>query len=498
MSWAGWFAFVAPLVVLLFTMGVNFSVWKNGRDEFAHRSLALSCLAGMVLLLADGLLYASDSRAEASLARCAIYLAMIPLQLAGVRLYERKHRTKLGARYRIAAGLGGLWAIGSLLPGLLHGEGVVWRDTGPLGIAYVDVTLTAAGALAPLALIASPLVMLWRMASVARRGPDRAAVVVVGLGSNLAVVIDLLVLGGWIDAPFVFAIQFTASMVVYTVQGLRRFVAALERVEASADLLQRAAEGRAAELRQIDLRLAHGARLAALGTLAASLAHEINNPAAFIRSNLNYLVEHADDRPGDAELEEVVQETEEGVARLRVVVGELLRMSSHQEAHFADVRLTDVVESALPALRFEAGAAVVIRARLTAVPAVRADRNLLGQVVTNLGINAIQAVRSAGEGGEVCIATFAEDERVVLEVSDTGAGVAPDLAPRIFEPFFTTKPAGQGTGLGLAVTRQLVERHGGRLALLPSENGARFRVELPIAPAQNGLRERRPNARGAA
>jgi signal transduction histidine kinase len=80
----------------------------------------------------------------------------------------------------------------------------------------------------------------------------------------------------------------------------------------------------------------------------------------------------------------------------------------------------------------------------------------------------------------VRIATFADDRRAVLEVSDTGPGVAPAVAQRIFEPFFTTKPAGEGTGLGLAVSRQLVERHGGKLSLVASERGARFQVELPL------------------
>jgi two-component system NtrC family sensor kinase len=96
-------------------------------------------------------------------------------------------------------------------------------------------------------------------------------------------------------------------------------------------------------------------------------------------------------------------------------------------------------------------------------------------------LNAIQSVRGAGARGVVRISTFADDRRAVLEVSDTGPGVAPELAQRIFEPFFTTKPAGEGTGLGLAVSRQLVERHGGKLSLVACERGARFQVELPLA-----------------
>ena len=112
----------------------------------------------------------------------------------------------------------------------------------------------------------------------------------------------------------------------------------------------------------------------------------------------------------------------------------------------------------------------------------RTFRRTKAFVVANLALNAIHAVRGSGKPGVVRIATFADDRRAVLEVSDDGPGVPPELAERIFEPFFTTKPAGVGTGLGLAMTRQLVERHGGRLSLLPSPRGARFQVELPLAP----------------
>ena len=119
--------------------------------------------------------------------------------------------------------------------------------------------------------------------------------------------------------------------------------------------------------------------------------------------------------------------------------------------------------------------------RLAPTPRVWGDRNLLGQIVANLVMNAIQAIRGALAEGEVRIHTRANGESVLLEVSDSGPGVPAELAARIFEPFFTTKPAGEGTGLGLAVTRQLVERLGGRIQLLSSARGAHFQVELPLA-----------------
>ncbi len=472
--------FVAPLVLGLFTAGVNFSVWFNRREERQHRELAIAAIASSFLLIGSGLMYASDSRAEAAFARTALALLGIPIFLGNLRLMQRVYRRdmRLHSVLTVASLLG--WALLGCIPGVLYGDGSVLRGSGVLGLRYVDVVLTPLGRFAPITTVAAAAAAIWHTRLAGLEGPDRKLVIGMLAGAGATVTSDMCVLAGFIDAPFLAAPAFTFANIVFTSLLLRQFVGVIERVEASTDLLQLAAEGRARELRETDLRLAHGARLAALGTLAAGLAHEINNPVAFIRSNLNYLGELARSDCDDPELEEVLAETEEGVARLRGIVTELLRMSSQGGAGFGDVNLSEVVESALPTLRFEARDDVAIDARLACVLAVRGDRNLLGQVVANLVINAIQAVRAKGGGGAVQIATYADDRRAVLEVSDSGPGVSPEIAQRIFEPFFTTKPAGEGTGLGLAVTRQLVERHGGRLTLAPSERGARFQVELPL------------------
>jgi signal transduction histidine kinase len=474
-------AFVAPLVLGVFTAALNFGVWFHRREERRNLALAMANAAGAVLLGAVGLVYASDSRAEALVARLALILGAVPIQWMNVRLAERVYGQPMREQYLFGCGVSLLLACASLVPGLFYGDGTVLRGTGLLGVHYVDVELTTIGRLAPLALLPGIAALIRRTHRAAHADADRNVVLVAMLASGATVTADLLTSGGWIDAPYLYGLAFTAVTILYTALLLRHFVTTLERVEESADLLQRAAEARARDLRETDLRLAHGVRLAALGTLAASLAHEINNPVAFIRSNLNYLEELSRLEGDDDELEEVLAETEEGVARLRGIADELLRMSSHDGAGFGEVSLSEVVESALTTLRYEAGDDVALEARLAPIPMVRGDRNLLGQVVVNLVINAIQAVRSTGARGAVQISTFADDRRAVLEVADTGPGVAPALTQRIFEPFFTTKPAGQGTGLGLSVSLQLVERHGGRLTLEPSERGARLRVELPLA-----------------
>ena len=477
---------VAPLVLGLFCAATNYGVWVLRREERKHLALAFACVAAVILVAAVGIAYTSSSRTQGVAAHIALGLSSIPLQLGNVWFAERVYRRSMRIHYWTGAAVSLFWAFAGLIPGALYGDGTVLRGTGLLGIEYVDVELTLLGRIAPLTLLPGVLGFIWSAVRAARTDADRKLVLTTMLASSATVSVDIATSGGWIDAPYLFAPIYTLTAIVYTALLLRHFVVALTRVEASAGLLQRAAESRARELRESDLQLAQGVRLAALGTLAAGLAHEINNPVAFIRSNLNYLAELPASQREDPEFEEVLGETEEGVARLRGIVDELLRMSSPGSAGFGEVRLSEVVESALPTLRFEARDDVALEARLVPIPAVHGDRNLLGQVVANLVLNAIQAVRTGGTHGVVRIATFSDDRRAVLEVSDTGPGVAPAVAQRIFEPFFTTKPAGEGTGLGLAVSRQLVERHGGKLSLVASERGARFQVELPLLHSPDG------------
>ena len=473
---------LAPFVLGLFAAAVNYWVWRQRRAERGHLALAIAGLASAAPLVAAGMAYASETRVGGIAAHLGVFLCTVPMFLTLAWLAENVYGQRMRAHWLIGPAISIAWVIAGLVPGALFGDGTVVRGTGPLGITYVDVELTRLGQIAPLTYLPGVLWFTWTTTRFARAGV-RGVVIASSLASGAAGCFDYFVAGGWIDAPYVFGIVFSATSIVFTALLLRRFIETLARVEASADLLQRAAEARARELRESDLQLAQGARLAALGTLAAGLAHEINNPVAFVRANLNYLAELPASERDDPELDEVLSETEEGVARLRGIVTELLRLSQHGSAGFAEVKLNDVVESALPTLRFEARDDVAIEAHLPGLPPVRGDRNLLGQVVANLVLNAIQALRASGAPGVVRISTFSDGERAVLEVADSGPGVPAEVAQRIFEPFFTTKPPGQGTGLGLAVSRQLVERHGGRLTLAPSQRGARFQVELPFAQA---------------
>jgi signal transduction histidine kinase len=241
-------------------------------------------------------------------------------------------------------------------------------------------------------------------------------------------------------------------------------------------------------------RLLTSARLAAVGELAAGIAHEINNPLAYINANLRALrdqwltlaeawqMEREKPRLEDVFEDglDMLDESLEGVDRTAAIVRDV-RAFSHAGAG-ARERLDPhaLVERALrvadPHLRQRA---TVVR-ELTPVPCVEGVRRELEQVLLNLVLNAAQ---SLADEGTIRVRTVPRGEEVVISVSDDGCGIAPELLDRIFDPFFTTKPAGEGTGLGLSISHEIVRRHGGRIEVRSQPGqGSEFLVLLPAAP----------------
>ncbi|WP_063934821.1 sensor histidine kinase [Archangium violaceum] len=233
-------------------------------------------------------------------------------------------------------------------------------------------------------------------------------------------------------------------------------------------------------------RRAHSEKLATIGQLAASVMHEINNPVAFIGANLDYLEREVLSERREVsreELAEVFHETRAGVERVRQIIGDLRgfsRMDAEEptECAVADV-VSDAVRIARLRLRHVARLEVDIPEEL---PPVLAVRRRLAQVLLNLLVNAGDALEArGGEDSEVRIIGRYEGVRVVLRVEDNGPGFPPHVLPRLFETFFTTKGPEKGTGLGLALSRELVEQCGGTLvAENREEGGARLRLEFPV------------------
>lgn len=239
------------------------------------------------------------------------------------------------------------------------------------------------------------------------------------------------------------------------------------------------------ERRRLQARVALTDHLASLGTLAAGVAHEINNPLSYVIANLTYLAEEVAARPELESLVEVVRETEEGANRMRDIVRDLRTFSRGDEQPRGPVDLRRVIDSSVNIVWTQIRYAARLRKEIEDLPPVQGSQARLGQVFVNLLANAAQAIApGAAADNEIAIRAFTDHDRVVVEVSDTGCGIPPENAKRIFDPFFTTKPVGVGTGLGLAVCQGIVTDLGGELSVESSVGkGATFRVVFPIAPS---------------
>ena len=230
-------------------------------------------------------------------------------------------------------------------------------------------------------------------------------------------------------------------------------------------------------------RLHHTERLASLGTMSAGIAHEINNPLAYVLSNLEYALESVERGKIEPDaLAEALRDAAQGAGRVRDIVASLRMFSKPaiEQPHLVEVR--EAVTTSVAMVRNQ----IDVRARLElslGKGTVRAEPTRLSQVVLNLLTNAVQAIpEHAPEGQVVSVRTYVEGPHVVLEVSDTGAGIPPEVEPHIFEPFFTTKGVGGGMGLGLSVTHGIVSALGGEIRVSSERGkGTTFRVLLPLA-----------------
>ncbi|MDC0712323.1 ATP-binding protein [Stigmatella sp. ncwal1] len=239
--------------------------------------------------------------------------------------------------------------------------------------------------------------------------------------------------------------------------------------------------------RRLETQLRLADRMVSVGTMAAGVAHEINNPLAYVCSNLSYLGDLLARGPVPAEalpeLREVVAETEEGIGRVRAIVQDLKAFARSDEERFGPVDVHQVLEGALRLVRNElAYRARLVRA-LEGVPAVRGNEGRLGQVMVNLLVNAVQAfAKNDLDHNRIRLATRCEGtDWVVVEVEDNGPGMEQEVLERIFDPFFTTKPVGIGTGLGLAICHSIVHSMGGQIEVRSRlGHGSVFRVVLPI------------------
>lgn len=236
------------------------------------------------------------------------------------------------------------------------------------------------------------------------------------------------------------------------------------------------------ELRAMRAQLMQSDRLASVGMLAAGVAHEINNPLAYLIAALDFMGETLEsERPILGDLGHALADAREGASRVRQVVRDLKTFSRAEPERAAIVDLHQLLDSSANMASNEIRHRAQLVKNYGPVPPVHANEARLGQVFVNLLVNAAQAIpEGRAAHNEVRITTFtADDGSAVVEVRDTGAGIPESALEHIFDPFFTTKPAGIGTGLGLAICRTTVESLGGTIHVenLP-KRGVAFRICL--------------------
>jgi signal transduction histidine kinase len=226
--------------------------------------------------------------------------------------------------------------------------------------------------------------------------------------------------------------------------------------------------------------LEHAERLAAIGRIAASMAHEINNPLAVVQSSSIYIREVAE-RVGHPELLECAADIELAVDRISTFVQHICGFARRERPQLSDVAVTQAVDIAmrLVAPRAKSRHTVVDIERTVPTP-VPHDPPRLAQAILNLLSNAVDAAATGGK--KVTLSVLQSGENLSITVDDSGPGISGDIVDRLFEPFATTKPHGQGTGLGLSITRQIMDDHGGRVSLRPHPDhpGTRAELILPI------------------
>ena len=230
-------------------------------------------------------------------------------------------------------------------------------------------------------------------------------------------------------------------------------------------------------------------RLASIGTLAAGMAHEINNPLTYIRTSLDLIQDTFSERDDckDEELDEAIEDAIEGVERVSEIVRNLLSIARTggvrgESEEMAQVELSEMIHACAHLMRPKLKNKVEVLIEISPKLSIYGRRSELIQVILNLFINASQAMPVTRLKGNVIDvkATRTEDSLVMLTVSDNGTGIPERDLPHIFAPFFTSKPTGQGTGLGLAVSRGIIESHHGKIVVSSKDGeGTLFTLTFP-------------------
>jgi C4-dicarboxylate-specific signal transduction histidine kinase len=238
------------------------------------------------------------------------------------------------------------------------------------------------------------------------------------------------------------------------------------------------------QYREMQSELAHANRVATMGQLTASITHEVNQPIASARNNARAAQNFLDMQPPDlSEVREALSCIVGDTDRAGEVVERINSLIKKAPVRRDAVGIQDAILEVIALTRTEAANnSVSVRTQFAeGLPRVQGDRVQLQQVMLNLIVNAIQAMRGIGEGARelvISVEAVPSEGGVRVGVRDTGPGLSPESLSRLFEPFYTTKP--EGMGVGLSICRSIIEAHGGRLWAIPCEpHGALFQFTIP-------------------
>lgn len=262
------------------------------------------------------------------------------------------------------------------------------------------------------------------------------------------------------------------------------------------------------ERKKIESQLVQNAKMASLGELVAGIAHELNNPLAFIHANMGNLkkfsqklidlIEICDqvDMPAAAKedlekrkkginydylrnrMVEMIERSAVGAERMKKIIQDLKTFSRLDSAVVAEANLNEAIETTLSIMHHEYKNRIEIKKEFGNLPPVECFIAKLNQVFMNLLINACHAIE---DQGKITIRTCTENGMVQVDISDTGKGIPEDIIDKIFDPFFTTKPVGKGTGLGLSITHGIIQQHKGKISVESSPGkGTTFTVKIPV------------------